>query len=76
MGAIKLPTEAEVAELISQAGDIARGLAHERDLLRDLVVLQHELLMCYRLRDPASDRLLNSILRLHQVLASRISEGA
>lgn len=31
----KIPTEAEVAELVTLAGDVARGLAYERDQLRD-----------------------------------------
>lgn len=31
----RIPTEAEVAELITLTGEIARGLCFERDMLRD-----------------------------------------
>lgn len=30
----RIPTEAEVAELVSRAGEIARGLAFQRDMLQ------------------------------------------
>lgn len=35
---IRIPTEPEVAELVSNAGPIARGLAFERDMLRAEIV--------------------------------------
>ncbi len=68
MGVPKLPTEAEVAELVSNTGEIARGLAFERDQLRELVRAKDQYIACYKTGKRPSEKLFSTLERLTTLL--------
>lgn len=68
MGAIRIPTEAEVGELVSVTGDVARGLAFERDLLRELVKAKSQFIACQDSGKKPSPRLYAKLHRLQAML--------
>lgn len=67
MRKLEIPTESQIAELAS-ASDIVRGLAFERDMLRQLVQAKNELLVCYRIGKRPSEKLLSTLERLQALL--------
>jgi hypothetical protein len=68
MQGIRIPSEAEVAELVSKTGDIARGLAFERDQLRELVKAKDQYIGCYKTGKRPSEKLFTTLERLTQLL--------
>lgn len=64
----KIPSEVEVAELCSAAGDIARGLAFERDMLRELVNAKEQYICCYKTGKRPSEKLFATLERLTKLL--------
>ena len=64
----KIPTEAEVAELVSRTGEVARGLAFERDQLRELVKAKDQYIACYKTGRSPSERLFSTLERLVSLL--------
>lgn len=68
MANLKIPTEAEVAELVSRTGDIARGLAFERDQLRELVKAKDQYIACYKTGRRPTEKLFATLERLTALL--------
>lgn len=64
----KLPTNKEVAELVRHSGEIARGLAFERDLLRELVKAKDQYIACYKTGKSPSEKLFQTLDRLTKLL--------
>lgn len=64
----KLPTEAEVAELVTRTGEIARGLAYERDMLREMVKAKDQYIACYKTGRRPSEKLFATLERLTEIL--------
>jgi len=68
MGDPKIPTESEVAELVSRTGEIARGLAFERDQLRELVKAKDRYIACYKTGRNPSEVLFMKLSKLTELL--------
>lgn len=64
----KLPTEAEVAEFLPRTGEIARGLAYERDMLREMVKAKDQYIACYKTGRRPSEKLFSTLDRLTEIL--------
>lgn len=65
----RIPTEAEVAELVSQTGEIARGLAHHRDQMREAIQEAFDLFK------TADDERLNGVHEAHAEAQKWKAEG-
>lgn len=72
----RIPTEAQVAELVSVTGEIARGLAFERDQLRELVKAKDEYIACYKLGRRPTESLLERLARLTLLLFPKTKPAA
>jgi hypothetical protein len=64
----RIPTEAEVAALVSETGEIARGLAFERDMLRELVAAKDQYTACYKTGKRPSEKLFSTLNSLNAIL--------
>ncbi|GEM_PF-2084570 len=65
-----IPSEIEIAELVKFGGEVARGLAFERDQLRELVKAKDQYIACYKTRKSPTEALFSRLERLTALLNS------
>ena len=71
MGSPVIPSEIEVAELVKFGGEVARGLAFERDQLRELVKAKDQYIGCYKTGRRPSEALFSKLERLTALLITK-----